>query len=459
VVWHDGTPFTARDLVFSHRIQADPGLPLWRLDGAKEMESTDASDELTFIVTYRRPYYRGTVLGVRAFWPVAVHILGGPYERYLESGSSEEVVNHPYWSTEYVQLGPFRLTEFKHGQEVVLEAHDRYFLGRPKVDVIRARIFSDQDALLSSVFAGAIDIVPDLALSAERGQQLRERWEATGDGTMNVREGAPWMVTPQFRPHLQREPANLDPRVRAGLYHALDREALSEALNGGNRELAAWSILARSDELYEAARDGMRRYAYDAERGRALLREAGWTPGPDGVVRHESDGRRFRSQLTAATGWERVVSAAAAYWREIGVEVEETPMSPAALRSIELRSGFPGWQLRGAGGGHGVLGVFEAPVAGPVNRWVGNRPGYENPRMQELIDTLRASPAEREQLQAMRAISEFAAAELPLLMLYHIADYLGARRGVKAFDDLAGAQGANPPYGGYGRNAHLWDVL
>ena len=58
----------------------------------------------------------------------------------------------------------------------------------------------------------------------------------------------------------------------------------------------------------------------------------------------------------------------------------------------------------------------------------------------------------------MRAISELAAAELPLLMLYHSAFFLGARRGVKALDDLAGGQGANPLYGGYGRNANLWDL-
>jgi peptide/nickel transport system substrate-binding protein len=396
---------------------------------------------------------------MRAFWPVAAHILGGPYERYLASGPSEEVANHPYWSSEYMHLGPFRVSEFKHGEEVVLAAHDRYFLGRPKIDIIRVRIFTDQDALLASVFGGAIDIVPDLALNAERGQQAKERWDGTGEGTMHVAAGAPWMMIPQLRPNLQRERAALDPRVRAGFYHALDREALSEVLNGGNGQLAAGSILASSDELYEAARDSLRRYPYDVERARAVLREAGWTAGPDAAVRHESDGRRFQSAVTAPTGDERAISAIAAYWRQIGVEVEETAMTPAAIRSIELRSGFPGWQLRGAGTGHGILGVFEAPVAGPANHWVGNWSGYENPRTQELIEKLRTSPRERDQLQTMRAISELAAGDLPLLILYHGAHYLGARRGVKALDDVAGGQGANPLYGGYGRNAHLWDVL
>jgi len=140
--------------------------------------------------------------------------------------------------------------------------------------------------------------------------------------------------------------------------------------------------------------------------------------------------------------------------------MDESPMTAAAVRSIEMRSKFPGWQLRGAGTGHGILGVFEAPAAGPANHWVGaNWGGYENPRMQELIERLRTSPAERQQADAMNAISEFAAAELPLLMLYHDAFFLGARQGVKALDDVAGGQGANPLYGGYGRNAHLWDVL
>jgi peptide/nickel transport system substrate-binding protein len=456
VVWHDGAPFTAHDLVFAHRIQADRGLPLWKLDGVIYMDSTEASDDFTFVVTYRRPYYRGTVLGVRAFWPVAAHILGGSYERFLESGSSEEVTNHPYWGAEYIQLGPFRITEFKHGEEFVLRAHDRYFLGRPRIDFIRVRIFTDQSALLSSVYAGAMDIVPNVALNAELGQQLKERWDATGEGSVHIIEGPPWMVAPQFRPHLQREPAILDPRVRAGFYLALDREALSEAVNGGNRQLAAWSILARSDELYEAARDGLRRYAYDVDR--AILREAGWSAGSDGGLRHESDGRRFQTAITATTGEERMMSAIAAYWREIGIQVEEMPMPPAFLRNSELRAQYPGWDGRAAIGGHGIIDVFEQPPGTAANRWSGNRPGFENSRAQELIERLRTSLVEREQYQAMSAISEFVAAELPMLMLFHGAHNLGVRRGVKALDDLAGAQGTLPLYGSHGRNSHLWDV-
>jgi hypothetical protein len=136
-----------------------------------------------------------------------------------------------------------------------------------------------------------------------------------------------------------------------------------------------------------------------------------------------------------------MMSAVASYWRQIGIQVEETPMPPAFLRNGELRAQYPGWDGRAAVGGHGILDVFEQPPAGPATRWLGNRSGYDNPQAQELIDRLRTSLGEREQLHAMGAISEMVAAELPMLMLYHGAHYLGVRRGVKALDDLAGGQG------------------
>ena len=57
-------------------------------------------------------------------------------------------------------------------------------------------------------------------------------------------------VLEDVRNGVQIEPAILDPRVRAALYHALDRDALSDAVNGGNPQLAAWSILSASDPFY-----------------------------------------------------------------------------------------------------------------------------------------------------------------------------------------------------------------
>ena len=60
-------------------------------------------------------------------------------------------MNLPYWTTEYVHAGPFKLTQFVPGTELVLDAYDGYSLGRPKVDRIVVKQFGDENAAYASV--------------------------------------------------------------------------------------------------------------------------------------------------------------------------------------------------------------------------------------------------------------------------------------------------------------------
>lgn len=58
----------------------------------------------------------------------------------------------------------------------------------------------------------------------------------------------------------------------------------------------------------------------------------------------------------------------------------------------------------------------------------------------------------------MRAISDYITREVPLLILFYKPEHLGVRKGVSAYDEVAGGTEASQPYGTYSRNAHLWDV-
>jgi hypothetical protein len=75
-----------------------------------------------------------------------------------------------------------------------------------------------------------------------------------------------------------------------------------------------------------------------------------------------------------------------------------------------------------------------------------------------LVQDYFQSLSEADQRRTIRAISDFVAAELPFLPLFYEADHIGARKGVKALDDVAGGAGAGAPYGYYSRNAHLWEI-
>jgi peptide/nickel transport system substrate-binding protein len=272
-----------------------------------------------------------------------------------------------------------------------------------------------------------------------------------------MKNSANRFLSPQFRPHIQTEPANLDPRVRAALYQALDREALAEGL-AGHRDLAAWEILPPGELLHNATKDAFRRYAYDPDRARAILRDAGWSPGPDGALRHQSDGRRYRSSIT---GSPQESAAMADYWRRIGIEVEERVLPAAQTRNPEFQAAFPSWESSSAGGGgDGILARLEWPVPGPENRWVGsNRGGYESQHGWQLIGAYYASATEAEQFQSMRALSDFLVEDLPLLVLYNTVNHIGVRKGVRALDDHAGGAGPAHLFGTHTRNSHLWEVL
>jgi peptide/nickel transport system substrate-binding protein len=309
------------------------------------------------------------------------------------------------------------------------------------------------------LLAGTVDVLMESTIHPEQGFQLKERWESTGQGMVPVKNIGQRFLGSQRRAGYQMEPANLDPRVRAALYHALDRETLSEGLQSGHRELAAWELLTPGSLFYEETKGTFRRYAYDPDRARALLREADWSPGGDGWLHHASDDRRFRNSITATAGRiEQETPAFADYWRRIGIDVEERVVPPAFVRDRAYRAQYPGGEASSSGGGDGILRRMEAPAATAENRWIGNRDGYDDPRAQQLFRTYWTSIREPDQLRSFQAINAFVEVELPLLILFTTADHIAVRSTVKALDDHMGGEGGGGTYGTYTRNAHLWSV-
>src|SRR5438093_3604850 len=287
VTWHDGAPFTASDMAFSFEINSDRNLPFLSREAIQQMESVEAPDDYTVSILWKAPYYQADSLGLRALWPHPRHILEDPY-RTLDR---QAFMNLPYWTNEYVHLGPFRLTEFRPGEFLTFSAYDGFFLGRPKLDRVVVRIVNDKNTLYASTLAGAVDMLMDISLNPDQGFKLKEEWESSGRGLVPIGTGATRFLSPQFDPQVQQQPAILDPRIRQALAYALDRVAITEVVQAGHGELVANSLLPPGDRNYDAVRDSFVRYVHDPARARMMLTEAGWTPGPDGVL-VGPDGRR-----------------------------------------------------------------------------------------------------------------------------------------------------------------------
>jgi peptide/nickel transport system substrate-binding protein len=454
VTWHDGTPFTAQDLAFSYRPLNEYGAS--GNDAAKTMTSVVATDDYTAVFTYQAPHYLGNTLVMRRFQPLPRHILEPAYREAQASGVPDAFINHPYWTTDFVHLGPFRLTSFDPGTSMRFEAYDGYFQGRPKIDAVIVRSFASPQALFAELLAGSVQMFMDGALSEELAQQLIERWR-DGSGEVYIRPGGLRTIFPQHRPEYQAEAANLDPRVRGALYRSLDRDGLASARSGTS--IGAWSIVSAQHLHYEAVKDALRAYAYDPQRARAELGALGWTPGPDGTLRNAADGRPFHTHLSVTTGdnfWE--LSVYADYWRRIGLEVEELPIPGPLQRDGQHRATYPGYEASSGAQGDNILSRLTGPPAAPENRWGGNRCACATPESEALLDRYFTSLAFDQQASAYRAISDYVVRTLNIMPVYFSTDFLGRAKGVVAFGDVEGSLSSPSQSGTFSRHSYVWDL-
>jgi peptide/nickel transport system substrate-binding protein len=455
VTWHDGTPFTAQDLVFTQRVLSDRRLPtLDATGGVHLMERSEAPDDRTFVIHWSSPYHEGASLGVRPFFPIPRHVLAPVYDEFLAGGDVQAYLTHRYWTTEFIHTGPFRMIEFSPGERLVFERYEAYFLGRPKLDQIIVRIFSDPNTLLANLLSGEVQMVMDTTFSAETGLQLKQRWEAAKSGAVYAKPGNSWFVATQHKEGVQKEPANLEIPVRRALYHAIDRQALVDVLQGGDPDLVADSFLPLDHPLYQHTKGMLNPFRYDPELAKTMLAEQGWTPGPDGILRHASDGRKYQTSIRGTPGRESETSAFADYWRRIGLEMEEHTIPGARVRDDAYRASIPGWESSSAGSNDRIFNRLAPPVPGRISRT-----SYDNPEAERLRVAYITSIRVEDQARAVRAIADFWVKELPVLVTYFLVQHMGVYKGVQALhDDWQGGFEGSQAYGTFSRNSHLWDL-
>ena len=354
VTWHDGTPFTSRDLLFTHRFASNPDIPFGNKTIVRSIDSVDAPDDHTFVITFAAPYYRANVMGLDSIWPLPRHLLGPNLDRFESDRDVQALINLPYWGYEYVHLGAFRVTSFDPAGISRFDAHESYFLGRPKLDTIYVQVFTDSDTLFANLLTGHVDVFHENTLAPNQGFDLKKLWEQNGDGTVYAPRGNGREVSPQLRLAYQVEPTVVtDWRVRAAMFTALDRESMAEVLQGGLRELALNHLSAPGESTHEAGKDIFRPFAYNPRRAQELLAEAGWIRGSDGLLRHASDGRTFRAPITGTPGRDREVEIGiiADNWRAVGMGTEESIIPSGMTRSAEYRATYPGSETTTAGRG------------------------------------------------------------------------------------------------------------
>jgi peptide/nickel transport system substrate-binding protein len=426
VFWHDGRRFTAEDVIFSWNVFNDATLPIASRRVARLIDAMQAPDGNTVVMHWRSRYAFADQISGFDLTLLPAHILQTAFDL-----RREQLAGHPYWRSEFVGLGPYRLDRWPSGSSIELTAFDSYFLGRPAADEVSVRFLPDDNTAMAAVLGGDVDVV--LPRRAVHGviQSVRERWTNDGAGVLSVLPGFSWaFLSPQFS---GAQPEELqDIRIRTALAHAIDRGALAEAVIG-DRSLASDLWLPVSDPRYRTLSEGAPHYDFSPERARDLFREAGWRreTSDDYLVKQ---GRRFEVELTTTTGWERIAALVAEYWRNVGVAVKETVLALGAVTDRQGRAGFAGVELANGVPNLALLDgrLHSSNVPSADNGFVGaNRGHYASAELDGLFDRLWVSLERSEQDSVEREIARHVLGQLPLIGLMFYPAMAMVRREVR----------------------------
>lgn len=421
LTWHDGQPLTSDDFVFAWKAYTEPGLGVFRALPQNLMEEVSAPDAHTVVIRWKSPYKDADILGAD-FPPLPRHILNEPFFTYQQDPTTRDAfLNHPFWSVEYVGPGPYRLERWEPGVALYAAAFPGYVFGRSKIDRIVARVFADENAVLSNVLAGEIHATTVYSLRFEHGMVLKREWESANKGVVLLWPTSAVHALVQFRPEYQKTPALLDLRVRKALNHSIDRQALQDGLFDGQGAIAHAPVWP--DESYFPEVDRViAKYPYDRRRTEAMMNEAGFSKDRDGFFANAA-GERFRPdfQVLAGAGFERHGAIMAETWERAGIQTEFSVLPTVRSRDPVHRHTFPGIGGAGAGLTRWTGGGYTLEATGtPENNWTGgNRGGYSNPDYEALSaafnTTLDRSERERLLVQIAKLISD----HLPAFTLYY----------------------------------------
>jgi len=415
--WHDGTPVTAEDVVFTHKLTLDREVEVFRdpRPGYNLIDSIEAVDPHTVVTRWRQPHIWGdfafSYAGDGTVLPQPRHILERAYTE-----DKAGFLDLPYWTTQFVGSGPYKLKEWVSGSHVILRANDRYVLGRPRIDEVEVRFIADSNTLVANILAGAVDVTLGRALSLDQAGTLTETVSGIGITLAPIGAQAAY---PQF---LNPNPPILsNVHFRRALLHATDRQQLVDTLMGG-RTTIAHTFINPLEADYGPIASQVVEYGYDPQRAVQLMEELGYRKGSDGQFADGSGQKPTVEVRISGAGGQRLLLAVAALWQQIGVPVDPQIIPPQRTSDVEYRSNFPAFEIVRRGNFRfdltGTLGSAGAPL--PENRYIGNNRGrYQNADLDALFFDYHRTIAARERSALLGQIVRHVSDQVVLLGLYN----------------------------------------
>ncbi|HKU68742.1 MAG TPA: peptide ABC transporter substrate-binding protein [Candidatus Baltobacteraceae bacterium] len=264
VKWSDGVPVTSKDVKWSWQAIMDKNNNIISTHGYDYVKSIDTPDDYTVVVHLKKQFspFINTFFA-DSDQPTAVapaHILS----KY------PNINNVPFNSNPNVTDGPFKFARWVHGDHMEFTANDEFVLGKPGLKGIYVRIVPDENTTINLLRTHDVDWMFEASINTyplvKNIPGVKLAWvDVNGyeDVQLNVQ-----------RPYLQ------DVRVRQAIAYAVNKTRIVQTSTFGQDKTA----VEDQPQFMWAYDPNVKDYPYDPQKAKQLLQQAGWTPGPNGIV-------------------------------------------------------------------------------------------------------------------------------------------------------------------------------
>jgi len=321
VKWHDGQPFTAKDVVCTFDLltgKAENGL---RRNPRKSwygnVDRVTANGDLEVTVHLKRPQ------------PSLLSLLASGYSPIYPCHVSAAQMR-----TKPVGTGPFKFVEWIKDERLVLEANKDYHRGAPAIDRLVFRPVPELTTRVAALLSGQADLVSDIP------PDQTAKIQSSGVARVEISTLGGFVIMVKLTNYLMPGPWQ-DARVRKAINLAIDMDTIIKTVLEGHGQVLGVPL---EKEAF-GFNPNIKWYGYDSERARALLREAGYANGFEMTL--HAPNRRYMNDI-------EVMQAMAQMLSKVGikakVEVWEQSVYTTKWRKREL---LPAYMT--AWGGAGVF--------------------------------------------------------------------------------------------------------
>jgi len=416
--FQDGTAVTAADVKASYGLYLHPKYPttppaLLEIAGAKDYKAGKAP----------------SVTGITVVNPRTVRfILDRPYPFFYEQIATEPILpQHALAAIDVARLqeaafarqpigaGPYRLSDWREKESITFDAFGGYWGGAPVLGRVVLKLIPEDATVMAELRAGNIDA----------GRIIPEAYDAfLHDPRVTVLR-VPGDTYYWFAPNLKL-PIFQDVRVRRAMAYAINRDEMLKALYRG-LGTAAQSPVHPSLWQYDKNVAG---YTYNPAKAKQLLAEAGWTPGPDGVLRKGGQPFRVTYGFLAGKDYQNQALLIQQYLRAVGIDIK--------LQAIERGDFFSRYLVQG--GPIELAGVAWFNLLFPVQSELESNFkstgafaqvfGYHNPDMDRLLDEAISTRDTARQRAIYAQVQQLVIQDVPRIMTVRPDVIWGVRKTV-----------------------------